>query len=156
MSGWDGSLSRYLLGHTAFERASEVQRQLRCEREGRSDQNPAMWRECGPHVLAHELAVLRPAPVIVLGRGDNARAFKRLFPYAVGAPRSPTVKAGRGLADLEFETRAAPFGPVDVLVTPHPAARGGTARAIIAAVRATLEGAAEARRSGRLAEKPAR
>jgi hypothetical protein len=124
-------------------------------RGGRSDQNPAMWRECGPHVLAHELAVLRPTRVIVLGRGDNAQALRELImPRRIGDLRTQTIGSGRRRAFVELETRTGPFGPVDVLVAPHPAAPGGTSRAITAAVRAMLEATAQARRVGGLTETP--
>lgn len=105
---------------------------------GRSDQNANMWQNCGPHVLAHELQVLRPGQLIVLGQGDNATAMRSLLPRLVTTFVTETVKLGRRTTRIVLERRLGPTGDVDVLFVPHPAALGGTSNKLMDAVRHSL------------------
>lgn len=103
---------------------------------GRSEQSASMWRECGPHVLAHELGVLQPARVVVAGLSDNAGAVRaRIFPERVRVLGAETVRVGRKRLRIELEERVAPWGVVQLLFVPHPATPGGTARSLVAAAR---------------------
>lgn len=105
---------------------------------GRSDPNESMWCECGPHVLAHELEILRPSRMLVLGQGDNARAIRRIVPQLDESLGSEIVKLGRRKGRVELERRTATFGSIDILFVPHPAAPGGTSGALVAAARQVL------------------
>ena len=87
-------------------------------------------------MLAHELAVLRPARMIVVGQSDNAGAVRaRIFPDRVRVLGAETVRVGLKKFRLELEERVAPWGAVQLLVVPHPATPGGTARSLVAAAR---------------------
>jgi hypothetical protein len=98
-----------------------------------------MWTECGPHVLAGELALLKPTRMIVLGQGDNTHAVRgRILPELREVVGRQVVKLGRRQARIEVERLLGPFGDVDVLFVPHPAMPGGTARKLVDAVRTLL------------------
>jgi hypothetical protein len=115
---------------------------------GRSDQNETMWRECGPHVLVHELAILKPSRMIVLGQGDNAHAVRtHILPELRAVVAHEVVQLGRRKVRLEFESRSGPIGNVDVMFMPHPATPGGTARRIITQAQMLLQATRVVRRS---------
>lgn len=111
----------------------------------KSDQDHEMWEQCGAHVLAHEIALLQPARIIVLGTSDNARALRQhVLPDRLGEPRRCAVPIGKGLMHLVLEERTAAYGTVRVLVVPHPARPGGTSRKLVASARdLVLEPAAQ-------------
>ncbi len=106
---------------------------------GRSEQTPAMWAECGRHLLAGELSVLQPDRVIVVGAGDNARAVRdRVLPELRSTLGTREVQLGRKRSRVTLERRAGPSGEVTVLFVPHPATPGGTSGRLLDGVRELL------------------
>ncbi len=113
----------------ALEHVAILQHVKCSPKSAKSEQSAAMWQRCGRHVLADELAILRPLRVLVLGTGDNARAMEahvlRGASSVVGRGTIPV--GGRQLA-ITRSTTATPWGAVDLLVAPHPAGKGGNSR----------------------------
>jgi hypothetical protein len=114
---------------------------VKCSPAGaRSHQNAAMWSECGRHVLAEELDVLRPERLLVVGTGDNAGAVREhVLPGDATVICRKTVKVGRRTVLLQREERITRAGGrVEVVCVPHPAMPGGASRALVEAVRELL------------------
>jgi uracil-DNA glycosylase len=97
----------------------------------RSNPTEEMWNKCGSYVLKDELRILAPKRAIALGSGANARAFRANV--LSGAERP--VQLGSKEATLRLERGELPAGSVDFVVVPHPASRGGTSHALVAAFR---------------------
>lgn len=125
----------------ALDRIAIVQH-IKCSPlRGRGEQSSSMWRNCGEHLLLPELATLRPSRVIVLGTSDNAYAVRSwVMPGTPGRHHEVRVSVGKRRARIAVERRNLQYGPVDVLVVPHPAAPGGCARALLKKVHELVGG----------------
>jgi hypothetical protein len=104
-----------------------------------SEQTPAMWENCGRLVLADELAILRPARLLVLGTGDNARAMREhVLKGPAGQRRQVTATVGSRSRAITLMTIDSTWGPVEVVVAPHPAGQGGNSRKLLDLLRQVL------------------
>lgn len=121
---------------TALDHVAIVQH-VKCSPATRGSEQPrAMWANCGQHVLAHELAILRPRRLVVLGTGDNARAMWELvLRRPARVIDRATLRIGQRVLAVTVASTESPWGAVDVLVAPHPAGRGGNARGLLARAR---------------------
>jgi hypothetical protein len=105
----------------------------------RSSPSEEMWKECGPHLLAHELPILQPSNIIVLGTSKNAPALcGRVLSGSPSCVSVQSVKTGKRRLSVRYEERAQELGNVALLIVPHPASSGGTALELVKAVRQVL------------------
>lgn len=118
---------------TALDHVAIVQHVKCSPGTRRSEQPQSMWDTCGGHILAGELAILRPERIIVLGTGDNANAlWRHVLPGARSNLAEAGMRVGRRTARVTLWAVEAPWGAaVRVLVVPHPAGLGGNARGLI-------------------------
>ncbi len=102
----------------------------------RSNPNDSMWVECGRYVLRDELAILRPARLLVIGSHHNAGAMRaRVLSGKTYAVDERTVMLGTRRAVLRLERGELSGHPVDMVVVQHPASPGGTSRKLVEAFR---------------------
>lgn len=110
---------------------------------GRSEQNKAMWSSCGTHVLVHEIDVLQPSSMLVVGTGDNANAVReRVLPqegHAVAFAESVPTKRGAVALTMQSRKRLGSESEIATLTVPHPAWPGGTSKKLVDAARCLLE-----------------
>jgi len=126
--------------HEAIDLLAIVQHVKCSPNDGkRSAPSAAMWRECGSHVLIHELPILRPSCVIVLGADNNVRALRaHVLPGLPVCLQEESVKTGKRLLTVRYEECTEAWGNVALLTIPHSATFGGTSLKLQRAVRQML------------------
>jgi hypothetical protein len=98
--------------------------QVKCSPAGdNSKPTDQMWKNCGRHALVHEIEILQPRTVLILGSDSNASSFKENVldtRYCNWAVSSPFERGEATIGGLKFEVYVVPhpnrwgFSPADV------------------------------------------
>jgi hypothetical protein len=126
--------------HTAMDLVAIVQH-VKCSPDDgrRSTPSEEMWKECGPHLLIHELSILRPLRLIVLGTSKNAPALAaHVLSGTPGGVREQFATTGNRRLTVRYEQRAENWGNAALLIVPHPATAGGKSLVLLKTVRQVL------------------
>lgn len=107
---------------------------VKCSPTGdRSRPSDAMWVACGEHLLKHELAILQPERIVVLGADRNLTATRPLL-GRLRSLGSATIKNKKTTMNVRLESGDG----YRVLAVPHPSAWGGVSKELLAAADALL------------------
>jgi hypothetical protein len=123
----------------AMDRLAMVQHVKCSPKVGRGEQTPAMWSNCGEHLLRDEVSILKPARIIVLGNGENFSNLQRVVLQGACLRRTEqAVTIGEKHTNVFVEQWRLGDSDVGVLVVPHPAWPGGTSKKLMAAVESVV------------------
>jgi hypothetical protein len=133
---WPGDVVPTKLLAETLDQIAMVQH-VKCSPLGnRSRPSEEMWKACGRYVLRGELEILQPERLLVVGTEQNAEKMRTQI--LCGEPRGVdhrTVKLGSRKMTLCRQRRDLLECPVDMVVVPHAASPGGTARKLVAEFR---------------------
>lgn len=105
---------------------------IKCSPDGDlSKPTPAMWEFCGRHILRHELSLLQPTQILVLGTSDNAWFLQERV-------LDSTLKDNIRFGSVTRSKGEINGSPVTVWTVPHPQSFGGVSKSILDDLRNAL------------------
>ena len=106
--------------------------QIKCSPIGQKSEQPQqMWDNCGDYILKHEIEILKPKSILILGTSDNYKYFNSFIPdESINIDWERNI--GTGFANIKGRQ-------TKIYVVPHPASFGGNKKQIMTDIKKHLD-----------------
>lgn len=103
----------------------------------RSKPNWRMWEQCGAFILKQEMLLLQPEVLLILGTSDNQNQFVNKV-----LDSNNTTKKTPPVGKIEVKQGSFNGQPINLVIVPHPSAKGGSAKQLMLDMKKALQSVA--------------